>query len=67
MSILYSSHTSLNLVSIDVVTLMGTLHIATSVSFAYLGELCRIEEGSEVCICQDQGTRMEGVRGERGS
>lgn len=69
MSILYSSHTSLNLVSIDVVTPVGTLNIPTSISFAYLEGLCRMEEGSDVGICQDHegwGGRMS-VGGERGS
>lgn len=36
MSILYSSHTFLNLVSIDVVTSVDTLNIPTSINFAYL-------------------------------
>lgn len=41
MSILYSSHTSLNFVSIDVVMPMDTLNI-----IAYYGGLCIMEKES---------------------
>lgn len=37
MSILYGSHTYLNLASIDVVIPVGTLNIPACISFAYLG------------------------------
>lgn len=47
MATLYNSQTSLNLVSIVVVTPVGTLSIPTSISFAYLGILCRMEEESQ--------------------
>lgn len=49
-----SSHTSLNLVSANVVAIL------TSMSLAYLRELRRMEEGSEVGICQDPGAEKEG-------
>ena len=44
---------------IDVVTPVGTLYIATCMSFACLGELRRLEEESEMRIYQDHGTEVE--------
>ena len=41
------------------VTPVGTLYIATCMSFACLGELSRLEEESEMRIYQDHGTEVE--------
>ena len=42
-----------------VVTPVGTLHIATCMNFACLGELRSLEEESELRIYQDHGTEVE--------